>query len=240
MTDKSERPQGRTASQWLNTVVNVATLGVAVYVAWTLHAAPAPAALEPAPPSQPISLRGGVVKGQITAPVVVIEYSDFQCPFCAQFARTTIQKLEERYLAPGKAVFIFRYRPLEAAHPYALSAAKAAVCADEQGEFWQMHDLLFADPMKLDAETIAGHERQLQLNSGRFENCTAAAQTVAQIRESAAGADALGLKGTPVFLIGRTVGGGMAQIDQVIGGAQPEGTFVTAIDAIEHRAAPKT
>lgn len=99
-------------------------------------------------PDQPISLDGAKVKGNATAPVALIMFSDFQCPFCAGFASETLPELEREYVATGHVVIAFRHFPLDN-HPLALKAAQGAECAEQQGRFWDMHDRMFHAPQHL-------------------------------------------------------------------------------------------
>jgi protein-disulfide isomerase len=105
------------------------------------------------------------VLGPEHAPVAVVEYGDFQCPTCKQ-AAPTLKLLLERY--SGRVRLVFRHFPLEQAHAQALAAAEAAECAGEQGKFWRMHDLLFANQAHLTLKDLHGYAEQLGLDVARF------------------------------------------------------------------------
>ena len=114
------------------------------------------------PAGQPVAARdivlditGAPVKGPKDAKVVLVEFSDFQCPFCARFSRDTIPQVQTDYVDTGKIKYVFADFPLETIHPYAFKAAEAAGCAGEQGEFWKMHDHLFANQKALKPEDLS-------------------------------------------------------------------------------------
>lgn len=96
-------------------------------------------------PQEPVSLQGAWLEGARNAPVVVIQYSDFECPYCRQFANGTLLDLRRTYVKRGDVLLAFRHLPLRAIHPLAYPAARAAECAGRQGRFWEMHDWLFRD-----------------------------------------------------------------------------------------------
>lgn len=103
-------------------------------------------------PSTPLSIQGAQLRGSKGARAVMIMYSDFQCPFCARFAKEVFPQIEQRYVATGSVALAFRHLPLPI-HPQALQAAAVAECAGRQGKFWEMHDRLFAET-SLNADTL--------------------------------------------------------------------------------------
>lgn len=221
----------RSWSQAFNLAINVITIGVAIYFVWVVRGS-ARRTSELAVPTEPISLEGTALKGNVNAPVAIIEYSDFQCPFCGQFARNTLPVLETRFMNKGMLVFAFKHRPLESVHQAALGAAAAAVCAGQQGAFWPMHNLLFNDATHITPVGIAAHVRELHLDQNAFNRCDEAPETIADIRQSNKSADDIGLGGTPAFLIGRTIPGRAMKVTRVIEGAKPATDFVSAIDSL--------
>jgi protein-disulfide isomerase len=94
-------------------------------------------------PAEPVSIAGAANKGSVDARIVMIAFTDFQCPFCGRFAREVLPQLEHDYIATGRVQFVYRHLPLPI-HQYALKAAQAAECARRQDQFWPMHDWLFA------------------------------------------------------------------------------------------------
>lgn len=90
-----------------------------------------------------LNLGDAIFKGDANAKVVLVEFSDFQCPFCARFYSDTLGQLEKEYVDTGKVKFVYKHFPLISIHPYAQKAAEASECAREQGKFWEMHDMMF-------------------------------------------------------------------------------------------------
>jgi protein-disulfide isomerase len=192
----------------------------------TTKTAPPPAAPLPA---EPISLDGAQLQGSRTASVAVIEYSDFQCPYCGRFARETLPALEKAYVQPGTVLFAFREFPLESIHPFALEAATAAECAGEQGQFWKMHDLNFADQAHLDAAALHAKAKTEGLNQEQFDRCLkgAAADKVHADEKSG---ETLAISGTPTFLLGRVQPDGRVKVVTRLSGALPIAQFRAALD----------
>lgn len=158
---------------------------------------------KPAPvaplPKEPVSIKGATLKGSSSAKVLVLEFSDYECPYCGKFARDILPELEARYVASGKVRFAYLQLPLTQIHANAERAALASLCAGQQGKFWQMHDRLFQKPATLSPEGIAGHVRGLQLDSPQFTRCSSSQETAAVLEHHVRTAAALGVKGTPTF-----------------------------------------
>lgn len=114
-----------------------------------------------------------VILGNPQAPVTIIEYSDFQCPFCKQFHATTGKMLREGYIAQGLVRFIYRDFPLDSIHPYARPAAEAARCARDQGAYWEFHDYLFDNQSQIPAMDFVRVAKSLGLNEAQFMSCVA-------------------------------------------------------------------
>lgn len=208
---------------------------IAAPVAPTRQAGVAPARRpDPPTPTEPLSLDGAQIKGTKTAPVAVIEYSDFQCPYCGRFARDTFPTIDRLYVSPGKVLFAFREFPLQSVHPQALSAALAAECAGEQGQFWRMHDLNFADQAHLDESTFEARARSQGLDTERFGKCFSAAggAVVDRIKADETTGDALAVSGTPTFFLGRIQPDGRVKIALRFSGARPIAEFRSAIDSL--------
>lgn len=191
-------------------------------------AAPA-AAVPPSGTSATVSVAAtGPSLGSAAAPVTIIEFGDFQCPFCRAFWRDTLPQLTKNYLDTGKARLVYRNFPLTQLHPSAQIAATAGECALEQNEFWQMHDEMFRQQDKQGPGTVAFTAADLKawaktagLNTARFNACLDAAKYQTVIQTDLADGAAAGVGGTPTFFInGRT-----------IVGAQPYAIFAQAIDS---------
>ena len=122
----------------------------------------------------PGALRSAVAgegfNGDSRARVAILEYSDFECPYCRRYATEVYPRLEEDYITKGKVKYFFRDLPLPD-HADAMEKARYARCAGEQGAFWEMHDWLFLNPRSLDGKTLAQAMGELKLDGGRFQVC---------------------------------------------------------------------
>src|SRR5690349_18876426 len=106
--------------------------------------------------------------GRRDAPVTIVEFSDYECPFCRQFVSATLPTLKSTYVDAGKVRYVFRDFPLEQLHPHARKAAEAAHCAGEQGKYWEMHDLLFQNQQALGTDDLAGYAGRLGVDAATF------------------------------------------------------------------------
>jgi protein-disulfide isomerase len=129
-------------------------------------------------PAEPLSIGGTPQRGSAETPVVLIEYSDYECPYCAAFEAGSLQAIKREYLETGKVALVNRHLPLAALHPLATRAAVAAVCAAAQGRFWELHDVLIAnrqalDEAALETETIPGpvEDCELQVEQDTASDC---------------------------------------------------------------------
>jgi protein-disulfide isomerase len=168
-------------------------------------------------------------RGSATAPITVVEFTDYQCPFCRRFQAESWPALERNYVASGKVRFIVRDFPLKI-HSAARPAAEAAHCAGEQGQFWPMHEALLARDMKLDDASILAKAQSLGLDVPRFGQCVTSHKYEAAIARNAAQASAIGVNGTPTFVIGRASRG---QLDGLrMAGAVPYNDFAAYLDRL--------
>ncbi len=154
----------------------------------------------PEPEIEPVevSTAGGQVMGPANAPVTIIEFSDFQCPYC-RTVQATLKRLRERF--GDRVRLVFRDLPILDLHPGADRAAEAARCAADQGKFWEYHDVLFANPDKQKPEDLVRHARDLGLALPRFEDCVTTRRFAAAVAADVADAKSLGLGSTPTFFI---------------------------------------
>jgi protein-disulfide isomerase len=171
-------------------------------------ARPAPAQQELA--VQKVEVGNAPARGPANAPVTVVAFSDFECPFCSR-AVPTLKALEEEY--GGKLRVAFKHQPLSN-HPNAKLAAAASLAAHEQGKFWEMHDLMFANQRQLDRASLEGYAKQLGLNEARFKAALDSGKFDAQVAADASEGARIGATGTPTFFInGRPLVGALP-IDQ--------------------------
>jgi len=168
---------------------------------------------------------------------VLIEYSDFECPYCAVFTREVLPGLEQAYVKTSRIQIAFRHLPLEGAHRFGLSAAQAAECATPQGKFWEMHDQLFANAPQLDDDSLRRYGAAIGLQSGAFDSCLRRRTYLEKIRAEMRDATALGIGGTPTFLIGQRQTDGRVRIASRFTGAAPFERFKAEIDKLINRVA---
>jgi protein-disulfide isomerase len=182
-------------------------------------------------PSSPIPLKSAALRGSPEASVGVIEYSDFECPFCGTFARKTLPAILQSYVDTGKVQFAFRHMPLEARHPRSFTAAEAAECSQRQGKFWQMHDAFFAEPMSLETTSLFGKAHAAGLDSARFRQCMNGEAT-AKVRQDIAEARSFGITGTPTFLFGTIERHGGLRVVRRESGTLPFEVFAQILDEL--------
>lgn len=199
------------------------------------------AALRPGPPTDavvpkgPISIANSPVMGDSKAELVMIEFSDFECPFCGKYARETLPSVRKDFVDAGLLRYVFRDFPLEHLHPNALRAAVAADCAARSGRFWEMHDALLADQQSLRPTDLASHAARLGLDAAQFARCSSA-DTETLIRKRAADARALGVSMTPTFIVGRADPEGNVQPIRLISGAYPYSVFKKLLEELAQTA----
>jgi protein-disulfide isomerase len=168
------------------------------------------------------ALNAGTPKGnggELAGELQIIEYSDYQCPFCGR-VEPTVEQIRQNY--GDKVQIVYKNYPLESIHPYALNAAIAAECARNQGEdkFWQYHDKLFQNQQALDVPQLKQYAADLGLNTGKFNTCLDNKETEPRVRADMQEAQAKGVSGTPSFWIK----------DELVVGAQPYAVFQQKID----------
>jgi protein-disulfide isomerase len=195
-----------------------------------LQPAPAPAPAAP-PPDEHVtfSVPPGPVLGKADAPVTIVEYTDLECPFCHQFHVTTFADIKKTYIDTGKVRFVSRDFPL-GFHPHAKSAAVASRCGGEQGKFWELRNLLASNADKLAPEAVLGYASDVGLDVKRFQACLAADKFAAALQKDLDDAAAVGVSGTPTFVIARTAPGTMHGVRVV--GALPFAAFDQKIRAL--------
>ena len=148
---------------------------------------------------QPVDPARDHIRGPVDAPFTLVEYGDFECPFCARATGVT-GELRARF--GDDLRYVFRHLPLVDVHPHTELAARAAVAAQSQGRFWEMHDALFAHQDQLEYEDVAGYAAELGLDVETFLRDLEDEDTAARVREDVASAEASGARGTPTFFIG--------------------------------------
>jgi protein-disulfide isomerase len=193
---------------------------------------PPAAAVAPAEalPAAAIDISKEPTKGSTTAKVALIEYSDYQCPFCARYDADAYPQIIKDYVDTGKVKYVWRDLPLDM-HPNAFKAAEAAQCAGDQGKFWEMHDRLFKNQQALAPADLTKHAEALGLNTSLFQQCLDSSRHAAEIRTDIAAANSVGIGGTPSFLIGTVQPNGSVKVTKKVVGARGYPDFKAAIEA---------
>ena len=188
---------------------------------------------QPTPGEIRISTEGSSSIGNKAARIAIVEFSDFQCPYCAGFFNHTYPVLYSDYVKSGRVVCYFHDFPLGSIHPEAAKAAEAAHCADEQGKFEEMHDRLFSHQQELGPRFLPGHAKALGLDQAQFGACLDGGKYAAQVTRNLEAGQRLGVKGTPSFFVGSydpvtsTV-----SVSTQLNGAQPFSAFKTVLDGL--------
>ena len=174
------------------------------------------------------------VLGDPNAPITIIEFSDYQCPFCGRFFEATLPLIEKNYIETGKVKFVYRDYPIQEIHPNAVLAALGANCANEQGKFWEYHDKLFENQRQwgsLDFEnavsTFEKFAEELDLDTDTFNPCLESEKYMGELQKDLYDGVAYGVTGTPGFFIGNEkIGYGL------VSGAQPYAAFEQVLDQL--------
>lgn len=191
-------------------------------------------------PRLKLPLDGSPTKGAASAKIVVVEFSDYECPYCARHFRETLPSIERDYISTGKIQYNFRNFPIETLHRNAAFDAEAGLCAGDQGKYWEMHDLLFATQEELHRYSVFEHAKTVGLHLGEFQLCLAEKAKYETVRKDLRSVTAAGVSGTPMFFIGRldwmeNEGTEYLDVQQTINGAKPYETFRSAIDNLLSR-----
>jgi len=181
-----------------------------------------------------ITLGDVAYQGDEKAPVTLIEFSDYQCPFCKRHATSVMPELTKNYIDTGKVRFVMREFPIVNLHPRAQAAAVAVLCAGEQGQYWGMHDALFNDQKANTDEDFKNMANTLGLDAAAFDTCLASDKFDAQIKADLDEGQKLGIAGTPSFVVGLTDPDDPSKVHltKFIRGAQPYAAFAANIDEL--------
>jgi protein-disulfide isomerase/ketosteroid isomerase-like protein len=170
--------------------------------------------------------------GSADAPIVVYEYSDYECPFCRRFAAETLARVERDYVANGRVAMVFRDNPLSM-HPRASAAAAAGACSEKLGKRWPMSEKLLKDPPALSDEDLRRYAREIGLDGAAFDRCLSDPSIAARIQRGKDEGWAMGVKGAPIFLVGvRAPGEKRVRLVRRIDGAQPYEVFETTLNGV--------
>ena len=185
------------------------------------------------PPSFDLDIAGAATRGRQDAKLVLVEFSDFQCPFCGRYTRDTLPQVEREYVDTGKVRYVFRHYPLERIHPLALRAAEAGDCAHQQGKFWPMHTRLFGNQQALAEPDLTRSAEALGLNMSSFQQCMASQSTSpVRVRQDQTEGSRASITGTPTFFIGTITPAGKVHVLKRLVGARPYESFKTTLDGL--------
>jgi protein-disulfide isomerase len=198
---------------------------------------------QPRPPQGPpevpgligasIPLAGEPTRGNQSAKVMIVEVSDYHCPFCRRSVQQTLPLIDAEYIKTGKAAYAFIDYPIAQLHPDAFRSHEAAACAADQGKYWEMHAALFATNPVRDVESLTAKATSIGLDAGTFKQCLTSGTHAASVRESTARMESLGIGGTPMTLIGLTPPPGQPmKVVKYVYGAVPFTAFKSAIDEV--------
>jgi len=217
----------------LDWAVLLAVVTGGVTMAWTYW----PARQAPAIPIVPqtISIENAATRGQTDATVVMVQYSEFQCPYCKVFGRDIMPALDAKYVNPGKLLVAFRHFPLDSVHKAAVHLGAVAECARKSGSFWKVHDFLFS------RDTASGSSLQrddiirLGMNPDVLEACSQHEGEASVLRDRQEGVS-LGVEGTPTFFFALNEATSSLRVEERLAGAQPVETFSRVIELLLDRA----
>ena len=228
-------------------LVDIATTGVMLIAAcvliWaTLHQSPAAPRTARAPlplPKEPVSIVNSPTIGDGQARVVVIQFSDFQCPACEHFALRMWPSFRQKWIDSSRMQLAFRHFPVNSNHARAAPAAWGASCAATQGRFWPMHDRLFGASGNLTDADLRRYAGGIGVDLGQFDECISAEGKDVVARDVRL-ANALGLRVTPTFLVGRRTEVGMVQVTSILEGIPTDAVFESAYRAAGRSLPTKT
>ena len=219
---------GASAAMWVQTRAEVATLRNTVR-----SLATDVAALRRDPI---VDVSGAPARGREDQVVTMIEFSDYECPFCIRHFTQTMPLIEKQFIDTGRIRYVFRDFPIDELHPSAIRAHAAARCAGEQGRFWEMHTRLFSAAGTHGDDALKARAAEAGLSAGDFASCLSSDRTLDDIRATGAIASGFGATGTPSFFFGiRDLTTNQVKIYQAITGAQPIDAFEKAIGVVESK-----
>lgn len=229
-----ERAQQHVSTNRVILVLLTTTVLMQAYIAYRqVVPAGAVAAVQDAPDGAVVELAGMPLQGSRDTRIVLVEFSDYECPFCKQHATGVGKDLIENYVSTGRIRYAFANNPLDI-HGSAVLMARAAICAGEQGRYWDMHDLIFEKQDSARARaTLSGLAAEISLDADAFAACldegTIPSERISSDLKTAA---ELGLTATPGFALGRFEGN-VLRIYKLITGAQQLSSFESAIEELE-------
>ncbi len=191
-----------------------------------------------APPAAPqelqevtVSIDDDPFKGKADAQVTIIEFSDYQCPFCGRFVKNTFPEIAKKYIDGGKIKYVFRDFPLEF-HKQAPKASEAANCAGDKGKYWEMHDKLFDNQNALTVDKLKLYAADIGLDAESFNACLDSGKHAEEINKDLDEGKKAMVSGTPTFFIGKTQSGKKEIVGKRLVGARPFSSFEQVIEQL--------
>jgi len=175
-----------------------------------------------------VSLDDDPAMGSENATVALIEFSDFQCPYCQRFHEKTFGRIKAKYIDSGKVRYVFRDMP-SPSRGQAVYAAIAANCAGEQGKYFDMHRILFENASRLENKSYVRFAKKLGLDIPKFEACLVDEKQLSEIGKDIEDGQHLGVRGTPTFFVGKIKGNAIENPKAIVG-AQPYRAFKQVLD----------
>lgn len=190
------------------------------------------------PPVAPVqnvalSVHAAPALGEKNAKVTLVDFSDYQCPFCRRHSQQTLPAIVSDYVKTGKVRYVFRDFPIDSLHPQAARMHQAAHCAGDQNRYWEMYGLLFANPQQAELKELVAHAQTLGLDVPRFEECLTQQTFAVRVQQGVTDGLKAGVRGTPTFFIGLTeAGDSPVKAQRAITGSQPYQVFKEAIESL--------
>ena len=178
-----------------------------------------------------VSIDDDPLKGKADAPITIIEFSDYQCPFCGRFVKNTFPDIAKKYIDGGKVKYVFRDFPLEF-HKQAPKASEAANCAGDKGKYWEMHDKLFDNQSTLTVDKLKQYAADIGLDTESFNACIDSGKHADEINKDLEDGKKATVSGTPTFFIGKTQSGKKEIAGKRMVGARPFSSFEQVIEQL--------
>lgn len=187
----------------------------------------------PQPTRAKLDLSGYQMLGSKSAPVTMVEFTDYQCPYCRQFHMAVFNELKKNYIDTGKVRFYSRDLPLDSLHPNANRAAQAGRCAADQGQFWAMRDMMSSNPDKLDLDHLVDEAGTLKMDTKTFRGCLETQKYKEAVQTDVLDAMKIGAQATPTFVLGKSTPQGVD--GELIEGTRPYAEFVREISKLDSK-----
>ena len=185
-------------------------------------------------PDQPtrakLNLEGVPMLGSKDAPITMVEYTDYQCPFCQSFHVKSFGDLRKNYIDTGKVRFYSKDLPLDM-HANAMRAAQAARCANDQGQFWKLREVMSSNPGQLDMDSLVADAAGLKMDTGAFRSCLETGKYKEAVQSDVMEAMKIGANGTPSFVVGKSIPNGVD--GELVVGALPYQVFDAKLKELE-------